>query len=610
MLRRMATDLHRAFGPDALRALAWGRSFERGAGYAADGRVKRLKVGAGEASATVRGADAYRVRLWLEDGEPRFSCTCPVAEDGLFCKHCVAVGLVAFDQEATDESTGVTAAAGRGRARRGDDVRAYLQGLDKARLVDLLLEQADEDELLRSRLELAATAAQGAGGDIARYRGVIREVICPGGFIDYRSMYDYSRGVDDLIQSLVGLLADGFAVEVIELCEHALACLEDALGEVDDSDGRMGEIRDRLTTLHHEACVQAHPDPVALAERLFEWELHSDWEVFLGAAATYADVLGEAGLAAYRRRAEEVWAALPAVAPGDEADHFFGRFTITYMMETLAQLDGDVDGLVAVKERDLSSPYDFVEIAEIYRAAGRHTDALAWAERGLAAYPDCLDARLVDVLADEYELCGRPQDAMLVVWSLLERLPRLDSYQLLKEHAVRTGQWDDWRARALDCLRADADAPAGGGPARGSLTVGLFGGDLSRFAALPSVPSWRRPAGRSEVVKALVWEGDVDAAWAEAGVGGCSEALWLQLAAARAGDHPEDALPVYERQVERSIAAKNARGYADAVVGLRTIEELMARLGKGDEFPAFVSKIRAAHKQKRSLLKRLDEAGW
>ena len=91
----MSTDFHTAFGPDALRALAWGRSFERGAAYAADDRVKGLKAGDAEASATVRGARAYRVRLWLADGAPLFSCTCPVAADGLFCKHCVAVGLVA-----------------------------------------------------------------------------------------------------------------------------------------------------------------------------------------------------------------------------------------------------------------------------------------------------------------------------------------------------------------------------------------------------------------------------------------------------------------------------------------------------------------------------------
>ncbi len=573
----MTGDLRSSFGPEALRALAWGRSFERGHGYAVDGRVKRLKVGCDELSATVRGAEAYRVRLWLDDGEPQFSCTCPVAADGLFCKHCVAVGLAAFDAELGGGAAGAPPDAG---------LRDYLEGLEMSRLVDLLLEQAAEDEFLRGRLELQAAAAQGVGGSGARvagYRQVIHDVIWPADFIGYRSMYDYSRGIDELIDSLDKLLQDGLAAEAVDLCEHALVCLEDALGSVDDSSGHMADIRDRLVALHHEACLRAHPDPVALAERLFEWETHSDWEIFLGAAAIYADVLGETGLAAYRRRADEAWAQTPTLAPGDESIHSTRRFTITYVMRTLAELDGDLDGLIAVKERDLSSPYHFVEIAELCAAAGRHDDALTWAERGLAAYPDCNDTRLLDVLADEYERHGRGADAVLLMWSLLERRPVLDSYQRLKVRAARAGQWDVWRERALDRLRERPCAP----------DFGL---------------GW--PADRSEVVGALLWEGAADAAWDEAVAGGCTASLWMALARARATDHPADALPIYERQVEGSIAARNARGYEDAVAGLHTIRDLLARLERSDEFPARVAAVRTAHKQKRNLMKLLDAAEW
>ena len=586
----MSTDFHTAFGPDALRALAWGRSFERGAAYAADGRVKGLKAGDGEASATVCGAHAYRVRLWLADGAPLFSCTCPVAADGLFCKHCVAVGLVASE-------AGVETGDAH-RPSAADDVRAYLEGLDKARLVDLLLAQADDDELLRGRLELEAASVRGIGSDVDRYRRVIRDVMCPGDFIGYRSMYDYSRGIDDLIDSLAELLVGGFAAELIDLCEHALACLEDALGSVDDSDGFMGDIRDRLIGLHHEACLKVRPDPVALAERLFEWELHSDWEIFLGAAATYADVLGEPGLAAYRRRAEEVWERTPALAPGKDREYSTPRFTITHIMETLADLSLDVDALVAVKARDLTSPYHFVEIAEIYVAAGRYDDALAWAERGSAAYPDCADVRLLEVLADEYERRDRVQDAVSLMWSLLERRPTLDSFQRLKAHAARAGRWDIWRTKALDCLRQAAATPS------------ATDGGRPRLQGAPSLPSWSWAVGRSEVVKALLWEGDAHAAWEEAVAGGCTIPLWMEVAAARAIDHPEDALPIYRQQVERAIDQKNKRGYADAVELLHRVRELMDRLDAGDEFAAYLATVRAAHKQKRSLVRLLDEARW
>ena len=606
----MTTVFEKAFGPDALQAFAGERSFGRGAGYAADGRVKRLKVGDAEAAADVRGTQTYRVRLWLEDGEPMFSCTCPVAADGRFCKHCVAVGLMAADP--------LAAATLGSRKKAAEELRAYLEGLDNSRLVDLLMTQADEDELLRGRLEVEAARARGVGIDLKDYRRAIRQVMKPRGFIDYRSVYDYARGVDDLVDSLADLLASGFAAQVIELCEYALTCLEDALGNVDDSDGQMSDIRDRLTDLHHDACLAARPDPAALAERLFDWELHSDWGTFFDAAATYADVLGETGLATYRRRADEVWARTPPVAPGDERGYSTGRFAITHIMETLAELTGDVDALVAIKAHDLSSPYCFVEIAEIYRQAGRHDDALAWAERGMAAYPDCTDDRLLEILADEYERRGRGEEAVLLMWSLLERRPILDSYQLLKAHAVKGGDWGPWRAKALDCLRPAASGPpTPPGPGRVPKPVGrpaLNGGlgkaGMQILMGAPIVPTFRWSADCSEVFRALLWEDDADAAWEEAVAGGCSIRLWMELAAARAVGHPEDALPVYVQHVERLIDQKNRRGYEEAVETLHTIGELMDRLGRGDDFPEYLATVRAKHKQKRSLMKLLDEAEW
>ena len=82
-----------------LQHLAGSRFFERGASYAGSNRVKELKVSEREVTATVRGQRPYQVRLWIEDGEPGYWCTCPVGSEGLFCKHCVAVGLTFANRE-------------------------------------------------------------------------------------------------------------------------------------------------------------------------------------------------------------------------------------------------------------------------------------------------------------------------------------------------------------------------------------------------------------------------------------------------------------------------------------------------------------------------------
>ena len=115
-------------------------------------------------------------------------------------------------------------------------------------------------------------------------------------FVNYRSAYQYASGIEEAIDSVEELLKEGYADEVIELAEYALEAVEKAIGSVDDSDGNMGGILERLQELHHRACKKAKPDPEALARRLFEWELRTGYDTFYGAAETYAGVLGKKGL--------------------------------------------------------------------------------------------------------------------------------------------------------------------------------------------------------------------------------------------------------------------------------------------------------------------------
>jgi hypothetical protein len=173
----------------------------------------------------------------------------------------------------------------------------------------------------------------------------------------------FARRVLDVIQSLRTLLEAGHAKAVVELAEYVFARLEKAIGQVDDSAGHFGEVIPELTDLHHAACVLASEEPVALAQRLFKSELTSEWELFYGASATYADVLGEKGLLEYRRLAEDFWSGIPALKPDDKGQDRYGfRFRITSIMETLARQSEDFDALIAIKQRDLSHPIHFCRL--------------------------------------------------------------------------------------------------------------------------------------------------------------------------------------------------------------------------------------------------------
>jgi hypothetical protein len=80
-------------------------------------------------------------------------------------------------------------------------------------------------------------------------------------------------------------------------------------------------------------------------------------------------------------------------------------------VESLARASGDVEKVAAVMSRDLSHAYSYLKIAEVYREARQHDQALLWAEKGLNAFPET-DGRLREFAAEEDHRRRRHEDAM------------------------------------------------------------------------------------------------------------------------------------------------------------------------------------------------------
>jgi uncharacterized Zn finger protein len=68
---------------------------ERGADYAASGRVKLARPESDGIHATVRGATVYHVGLERAGDRLTLDCSCPYAADNGVCKHLWAVLLAA-----------------------------------------------------------------------------------------------------------------------------------------------------------------------------------------------------------------------------------------------------------------------------------------------------------------------------------------------------------------------------------------------------------------------------------------------------------------------------------------------------------------------------------
>ncbi len=415
-----------------------------------------------------------------------------------------------------------------------------------------------------------------------------------------RTSGPWARGVHTEIGRISELLTAGHADAVIVITECALGRVDVTMGRVDDSSGWFAQIVADLERLHHDACEVVRPDPVALARRLFALELDTDWDILIDSPKRYADLLGDVGLGELRRLATERWEQLPPIEPGR-----FGRssrpFHLTRMMETLAEVAGDVDGRVAVMAQDLSYPYDYVRIAEVFAEAGRGDDALAWAERGLATFEDSDHQMRGDSRLDDVALAGwlereRTVDVVDLVWRRFAEKPELKTYQRLKAWTSEVGSWDELRPRALAVLEDQAVAREAALASRPT--------PINRYRArLP------RPSTHEDLIAVLAWDGQLDDSWAMAIEHGATTHLWLQLGAAREADHPLDAASAYARQVEELIDRKQAHSYERAVERIAHIRSVHERASDPDGFGEYLTDVRRRHRQKTKLTRLLDEAG-
>jgi hypothetical protein len=226
----------------------------------------------------------------------------------------------------------------------------------------------------------------------------------------------------------------GHAAAVVALAEHAHRRSDKAVQYIDDSDGWLTDISGRIGELHLAACREARPDPVELAGRLADLELTSELDTFHRAAATYADVLGSDGIAAYRRIVEPKWRA--AKKHKDSYGH--GAFAVIQAMIGVAQAGGNPDDLIAIRSGDLRTPDDYLEVAQALVAANRQVESLDWCRRGLDAFADrhWQTPPLREFHAAQLRADGDNPAAEALWWEAFERHPSIDGYRkLLAESA-------------------------------------------------------------------------------------------------------------------------------------------------------------------------------
>ncbi|MGH8727249.1 MAG: DUF6880 family protein [Burkholderiales bacterium] len=554
----------------SLAELAGDRSFARGREYFRDGAVERLRSGDGRITARVTGTEIYTTSIRLHGRELDYDCTCPMGQQGEFCKHLVATGLVWLAEGASENEAPASSEIA---------IRRWLDSSDKPTLVKLLMEQTEKDDELAGRLLLSAQ--RHGHSDPGALKETIRNAFAASGFVDYHRMPVLAARASVVPELLRELLNQGDAKAVVELAAYAAQRALKLLEQCDDSDGGLGGIIAEVAGIYREAVGRAGLATKELAKRLFDLQLADGYDFF--DLESYLDALGDEGLAAYRNLAEKSWKKIPALLPGSDEDrHEVRRTQLSDIMKTLAQMDGDTNALVNVLSHDLTQPYTFFEIAETLSNAGRHDEALKWAEQGHKAFPGRLNAPLDDFLVAEYHRRQRHDDALALRWTYFLEHPHLRSYQELKNAAAKAKSWNEWREKALAALR--------------------------ETQSKRTKPGWMAPweSQGSILVEIFLWEGNPRAALEAARKTNCPAHLWLNVAKGLEAGSPDDAIAIYKDQIAPIVRLTNNQAYDDAAGVLRRIRDLMAHTGKAADFSAYLDSVRAQHKAKRNFMQRLD----
>jgi hypothetical protein len=325
----MANDNTR-FDIGALRALAGEKVFARGAEYHRDGLVEILALEPGRILAQVSGNEDYRTVLTGRGTQIGGECSCPAIEEWGFCKHIVAVALAANAMRGDVDEEGAGALS---------RIRDHL----KTKSVDELV--AEQDLGLLRNLDMAAAALLEDDKKLeARLRRVIDGATRIGDFVDYRAAAGWAAEVDAALDPLAELASGKRAAIILKVAHRAVERIERAIEDVDDSDGHCANLLDRARSIHLAAAPAARPEPVRLARDLFVREMASDYDTFQGVAALYADVLGEEGLAEYRRLAAAAWERLTPLRVGRERQETLADYDrLAEILDFFAEQDGDVD---------------------------------------------------------------------------------------------------------------------------------------------------------------------------------------------------------------------------------------------------------------------------
>ncbi len=338
-----------------------------------------------------------------------------------------------------------------------DKQREFLASVAREALADWVAVLAKELPDVQRRLDLFAARNSDAESAAATYRATILTLTKSRNRNPQKRAREARINFENMTKSLTADFKAGRMALVLDVIPEVLLALDAFLGDHSDPHGKVRDLIPVLTELHLDAATELRPGGEKLAQQLAKVAREGMRAgLFREAAYAYRDMLGDEGLALYRRLIEPDWQA--AMEPA-----------LRYQWQLRMQVEGQMMAWARAQD---SPAVRAAETAKIRRGMAVTAEHLLEAAESFSRLGDADLATEALGLGFTTALAGTvapgtlltlanllmetkdAADAEAIAWTTFTHRPCRESYLLLLQAGAGTGRTEGLREQAMGLAKA------------------------------------------------------------------------------------------------------------------------------------------------------------